>query len=75
MQKVIEDWKLNKGLLASKMDMPLGTFCNKLSLIISAYFTDAEIIKLKGILRELQNDLDGVTDIDFNNALKTMCNG
>jgi len=35
-------------------------------------FTDAEIIKLKGILRELQNDLDGVTDIYFNNALKTI---
>lgn len=30
------------------------------------------IIKLKGILRELQSDLDGVTDIDFNNALKTI---
>lgn len=68
MQKVIENWKLNKGLLASKMDMPLGTFCNKLSPTHSAHFTDAEIIKLKGVLRELQNDLDGVTDIDFNNA-------
>jgi hypothetical protein len=54
------------------MDMPLGTFCNKLSPTHSAYFTDAEIIKLKGVLRELQNDLDGVTDIDFNNALKTI---
>jgi hypothetical protein len=72
MQKVIENWKLNKGLLASKMDMPLGTFCNKLSPTHSAYFTDAEIIKLKGIFRELQGDLDGVTDIDFNNALKTI---
>lgn len=74
MQKVIENWKLNKGLLASKMDMPLGTFCNKLSPTHSSYFTDAEIIKLKGVLRELQNDLDGVTDIDFNNALKTILN-
>ena len=72
MQKVIENWKLNKGLLASKMDMPLGTFCNKLSPTHSAYFTDAEIIKLKCVLRELQSDLDGVTDIDFNNALKTI---
>lgn len=72
MQKVIEKWKLNKGLLASKMDMPLGTFCNKLNPNHSAYFTDAEIIKLKGVLRDLQNDLDCVTDIEFNDALKTI---
>ena len=31
MQKVINDWKLNKGHLAYKMNMPLGTFCNKLN--------------------------------------------
>lgn len=72
MQKVIENWKLNKGLLASKMGMPLGTFCNKLSEKHTAYFTDAEMIKLKGILIELRNDLDSVTDIDFNDALKVM---
>lgn len=72
MEKIIEKWRLNKGLLASKMCMPLGTFCNKLSEKHTAYFTDAEIIKLKGVLIELRNDLDGVTDIDFNDALKAM---
>lgn len=55
--------------------MPLGTFCNKLNPTHSAYFTDTEIIKLKGILRELQNDLDGVTDIDFNDTLKGVIKG
>lgn len=72
MQKVIENWKLNKGFLASKMEMPLGTFCNKLSEKHPTKFSDAEIIKLKGVLIELRNDLDSVTDIDFNDALKVI---
>jgi len=72
MQEIIEKWKLNKGLLASKMQMPLGTFCNKLSEKHSTKFSDAEIIKLKGVLIELRNDLDSVTDIDFNDALKVI---
>lgn len=71
MHIVIENWKLNKGLLASKMNMPLGTFCNKLNKKHSAYFTDAEIIRLKIILNELHVDLLWVIDIDFNVALKT----
>lgn len=74
MQEIIEKWKLNKGLLASKMEMPLGTFCNKLSDKHTAYFTDAEKIKLKGVLIELRNDLDSVTDIDFNDALNVIVN-
>ena len=72
LQEVIEKWKINKGLLASKMEMPLGTFCNKLSAKHPTKFLDVELIKLKGILIELQNDLDAVTDIEFNNALKTI---
>lgn len=71
MHKTIEKWKLNKGLLASKMNMPLGTFCNKLNQSHSAYFTDAEIISLKLILKELHIDLLEVIEIDFNDALKT----
>lgn len=72
MHKLIEDWKLNKGVLASKMEMPLGTFCNKLNPSHSAYFTDAEIIRLKMILKELSSQIDGVSEIDFNNALKVV---
>lgn len=74
MHEIIEKWKLNKGLLASKMEMPLGTFCNKLSDKHTAYFTDVEKIKLKGVLIELRNDLDNVTDIDFNDALNVIVN-
>lgn len=58
--------------MASKMDMLLGTFCNKLNPKHSTQFSDAEIIKLKGVLIDLQKDLDTVTDIEFNNALKTI---
>lgn len=58
--------------MASKMEMPLGTFCNKLSPKHPTQFLDAEIIKLKGILIDLQKDLDAVTDIEFNEALKSI---
>lgn len=74
MHEVIEKWKLNKGLLASKMEMPLGTFCNKLSEKHTTKFSEAEIIKLKGVLIELRNDLDAVTDIEFNDALSVIVN-
>lgn len=69
-QEIVEKWKLNKGVLASKMEMPLGTFCNKLSPTHSAYFTDKEIIRLKLVLKEISADLDSASSIDFNDALK-----
>lgn len=72
LQEIIEKWKVNKGLLASKMEMPLGTFCNKLSPKHSASFTDAELIRLKMVLKEMAGDIEGVSGIDFNNALKTV---
>lgn len=71
LQEIIEKWKVNKGLLASKMEMPLGTFCNKLSPKHSASFTDAELIRLKMVLTEMAGDIEGVSKIDFNDALKT----
>lgn len=72
MHEVIEKWKINKGLLASKMGMLTGTFCNKLNPNHGTQFTDAEIIRLKLILKELAGDLDTVTQIEFNDALKTI---
>lgn len=69
-QEIVEKWKLNKGVLASKMEMPLGTFCNKLNPTHSAYFTDKEIIRLKLVLKEISADLDNASSIDFNEALK-----
>lgn len=72
MEKLINKWKLNKGLLAKKMNMPLGTFCNKLSSKHSTQFSDAELIQLKMILKELQDDISNEVEIDFNDALKTI---
>ena len=72
MEKLINKWKLNKGLLAGKMDMPLGTFCNKLSSKHQTQFNDTELMQLKMILKELQDDILNEMDIDFNDALKTI---
>jgi hypothetical protein len=72
MNELIEKWKLNKTLLAVKMDMPLGTFCNKLNPKHSTEFNDAEIIKLKFILMDLGEDISSVSDINFNEALKVI---
>jgi len=70
-QPEIEGWYYtNLG-----MNMPLGTFCNKLNPKHTTQFTDTEIIRLKGVLIDLRNDLDSVTDIEFNDALKTIING
>ena len=52
--------------------MPLGTFCNKLSSKHSTQFSDAELMQLKMILKELQDDIFNEVDIDFNDALKTI---
>lgn len=70
MHKLIEKWKLNKGLLAKKMNMPLGTFCNKLSPKHTSDFSDAETVQLKLVLKELRDNLTEEIDIDFNDALK-----
>lgn len=72
MEEIINKWKLNKGLLAFKMTMPLGTFCNKLSSNHPTQFTDAELIRLKMVLKELYGDLEFIMQIDFNDALKTI---
>lgn len=72
MHKLIEKWKINKGLLAKKMNMPLGTFCNKLSPKHTSSFSDAEIIQLKLVLKKMRDDLSEGIEIDFNDALKTI---
>lgn len=72
MEKLINKWKLNKGLLAKKMNMPLGTFCNKLSSKHQTNFSDTELIQLKMVLKELQDDILNEVNIDFNDALKSI---
>ena len=74
MEKLINKWKLNKGLLAKHMNMPLGTFCNKLSRKHSSQFDDKELVQLKLVLRELNSDIANEIYIDFNDALNVLVN-
>jgi hypothetical protein len=70
-QEIIDKWKLNRALLASKLGMPKGTFNNKLSSKHPTKFSDQEMYQLKQTLIELYNDLDGIEQ-DFNVALGMM---
>ena len=69
---LINKWSINRAVLASKIGMLKGTFNNKLSDSHPTQFSDKERIQLIGILREMSNDIDKVTGIDFNDALKTI---
>jgi lipopolysaccharide biosynthesis glycosyltransferase len=71
MEQVIIRWKLNRVVLASKMQMPKGTFNQKV-LGNHNSFTKEERLKLRNVLIELLTELDRATDIDFNDALKTI---
>lgn len=57
------------------MDMPKGTFNNKLNPDHSATFSDKELNQLCNILIELRTDLEVVEGADFNEALKIMTGG
>ena len=76
--ELIEKWKLNRNLLASKMQMSKATFNNKLSPDYYGNFTESEQTRLMEILNELKNDMDylpgltGIEDDNFNAALKSI---
>lgn len=54
-----------------QMDMPAGTFKNKLSETQTAYsFTEDETERLKTILMEMSSDIQEVAGITFNEAIK-----
>jgi hypothetical protein len=70
---LIEKHAINKAHLASKMNMPVGTFKNKLSDKQTAYrLTDEELERLKTILRDMAADIETVAGISFNKALATI---
>ena len=70
--ELIEKWKVNRALLASKMDMPKGTFNNKLNPDHNSTFSDKEHNQLCNILIEMRNDLEQIEGADFNEALKIL---
>jgi len=57
MNELIIKWRLNRGLLASKIGMAQSTFNNKLNPKHFTSFSDKEIQLLKEILIELRNEL------------------
>ena len=57
MKKVIDNWKLNKSLLASKMSISNVVFCKKLK---DDTFTELEVMRLKMVLKELYIDLNNL---------------
>jgi len=72
MEEVIKKWKLNKRVIADKMGMTVVVFNNKLSKTHNSNFTTQEKYALRNVLLELMKDIDSATDIDFNDALKSM---
>lgn len=70
--RIIDKWKVNRALLASKMNMPQGTFNNKLSGTHPTQFRDKELNQLCNILIELREELGVVESADFNEGLKIL---
>lgn len=72
MENIIDKWKINKSVLALKMGMTNTTFNKKLSQKSKNNFSDAELVQLKMILKEMNSDIESIIEIDFNDALKLM---
>lgn len=69
-QEIIEKWKINKVLLASKIGLQKGTFQNKLNPTHPTQFTEDELVLLRCALIELRSDLDSIDEIDFETAMR-----
>lgn len=69
-KEIIQKWKLNKNLLASKLKMLKGTFNNKLNPDHKDKFTNDELILLRAVMLEMRKDLDSVQEISFDEAMK-----
>lgn len=68
---LIDRHSINKAHLASKMDMPVGTFKNKLNEKLTQYrFSEGEETRLKEILLDMSADIQEVAGMTFNEALK-----
>lgn len=72
MENIIDKWKINKNVLALKMGMTNTTFNKKLSQKSKNNFSEAEMVQLKMILKEMNSDIESIIEIDFNDALKLM---
>lgn len=67
---IIDGWKLNKVLLASKINMKHSTFKNKINAKYPQYkLTESEQEKLIEVLKEMATDIENNFGISFNKAL------
>ena len=70
---LISKHSLNKAYLASKMNMPVGTFKNKLNEKLTQYrLTEIEEEQLKDILLHMAADIQDVAGITFHEAIKNI---
>lgn len=70
LKEVIDKWKLNRNLLADKMEMSKDAFNKKLNETDGRSFSEEELSRLSKILLELRDDLESGEADDFNNALR-----
>lgn len=70
-EQIIIKWKLNRSLLAQKMDMPKGTFNQKVNPDHKAKFTDKELFRLKMVLSALREELEPF-DATFHGAMEVI---
>ena len=74
LRAIIDTWKINRALLASKVGISKGAFNNKLNEINNYRFTDKELNALCNVLIQLRETLGIVDGADFNEALKIIAN-
>jgi hypothetical protein len=70
LKEVIDKWKLNRNLLADRMEMSKDAFNKKLNEADGRAFTEEETHKLSKILLELRDDLEAGEADKFNDALR-----
>ena len=70
LKEVIDKWKLNRNLLADKMEMSKDAFNKKLNGTDGREFTEDETHRLSKILLELRDDLEAGEADEFNDALR-----
>lgn len=72
LKEVIDKWKLNRNLLADKMEMSKDAFNKKLNGTDGREFTENETHQLSKILLELRDDLEAGETDEFNDALRKL---
>lgn len=57
LHEIVKKWKINHGLLAKGIDMPKGTFSNKINPNHYSKFTDLEKSNIRTFFNQMITDL------------------